>query len=94
MKPRVKPQESGSEELFHSKLKNIINLRHELVRLSECAELVSCWFSKNQFLAAEFVRSLYYCSLLLSTVVVPQLFCVRFPNLDQDTNLHARFRYN
>jgi IS5 family transposase len=35
MKPRVKPQDSGSEELFRSKLKNIINLRHELVRLSE-----------------------------------------------------------
>lgn len=35
MKPKVKPQESGSEELFRSKLKNIINLRHELVRLSE-----------------------------------------------------------
>jgi len=35
MKPRVKPQESGSDELFRSKLKNIINLRHELVRLSE-----------------------------------------------------------
>jgi IS5 family transposase len=35
MKPRPKPQESGSEELFRSKLKNIINLRHELVRLGE-----------------------------------------------------------
>jgi Transposase domain (DUF772) len=35
MKPRVKPQESGSEERFRSKLKNIINLGHELVRLSE-----------------------------------------------------------
>jgi IS5 family transposase len=34
MKPRVKQQNSGSEELFRSKLKNIINLRHELVRLS------------------------------------------------------------
>jgi hypothetical protein len=35
MKPRVKPQESGMEELFRSKLKNIINLRHELMRLGE-----------------------------------------------------------
>lgn len=35
MKPRVKPQDSGSEELFRSKLKNIINLRHELVRLGD-----------------------------------------------------------
>ena len=33
MKPRVKPQDSGVEELFRAKLKNIINLRHELVRL-------------------------------------------------------------
>lgn len=33
MKPRVKPQDTGIEELFRSKLKNIINLRHELVRL-------------------------------------------------------------
>src|SRR5271166_6620429 len=35
MKPRVKPQDSGVEELFRSKLKNIINMRHELVRLGE-----------------------------------------------------------
>lgn len=35
MKPRPKPQDSGTEELFRSKLKNIINLRHELVRLGE-----------------------------------------------------------
>ena len=35
MKPRVKRQDSGMEELFRSKLKNIINLRHELVRLGE-----------------------------------------------------------
>ena len=35
MKPRVKPQDSGTEELFRSKLKNIINLGHELVRLGE-----------------------------------------------------------
>jgi IS5 family transposase len=35
MKPKVKPQDSGMEELFRSKLKNIINLRHELVRLGE-----------------------------------------------------------
>jgi IS5 family transposase len=35
MKPRLKPQDSGTEELFRSKLKNIINLRHELVRLGE-----------------------------------------------------------
>src|SRR5260370_42461476 len=35
MKPRVKPQDSGMEELFRSKLKSIINLRHELVRLGE-----------------------------------------------------------
>jgi len=35
MKPRVKPQDSGTEELFRSKLKNIINLRHELVRLGD-----------------------------------------------------------
>jgi transposase, IS5 family len=31
----VKPQDSGVEELFRSKLKNIINRRHELVRLGE-----------------------------------------------------------
>ena len=35
MKPRVKPQDSGMEDLFRSKLKSIINLRHELVRLGE-----------------------------------------------------------
>jgi len=35
MKPRPKLQDSGTEELFRSKLKNIINLRHELVRLGE-----------------------------------------------------------
>jgi IS5 family transposase len=35
MKPRVKPQDSGVEELFRAKLKNTINLRHELVRLGE-----------------------------------------------------------
>src|ERR1017187_10160688 len=35
MKPRPKPQDSGTEELFRSKLKNIINLRHEPVRLGE-----------------------------------------------------------
>ncbi len=35
MKPRPKPQDSGTEELFRSKLKNIINLGHELVRLGE-----------------------------------------------------------
>ena len=35
MKPRAKPQDSGMEDLFRSKLKNIINLRHELVRLGE-----------------------------------------------------------
>jgi IS5 family transposase len=35
MKPRPKPQDSGTEELFRAKLKNIINLRHELVRLGE-----------------------------------------------------------
>jgi hypothetical protein len=35
MKPRVKPQDSGAEELFRSKLKNIINLRHELVPLGD-----------------------------------------------------------
>jgi len=35
MKPRVKPQDSGMEELFRSKLKSVINLRHELVRLGE-----------------------------------------------------------
>jgi transposase, IS5 family len=33
MKPRVKPQDSGTQDLFRAKLKNIINLRHELVRL-------------------------------------------------------------
>ena len=35
MKPRVKRRDSGTEELFRSKLKNIINLRHELVRLGD-----------------------------------------------------------
>ncbi len=35
MRPRVKPQDSGTEDLFRSKLKNIINLQHELVRLGE-----------------------------------------------------------
>ena len=33
MKPRVKQQDSGMEDLFRSKLKSIINLQHELVRL-------------------------------------------------------------
>lgn len=35
MKPRVKPQDSGMEDLFRSKLKSIIDLRHELVRLGD-----------------------------------------------------------
>jgi IS5 family transposase len=35
MKPRPKPQDSGMEDLFRSKLKNIINLQHELVQLGE-----------------------------------------------------------
>ena len=35
MNPRIKPPDSGIEELFRSKLKNIINLRHEPVRLGE-----------------------------------------------------------
>src|SRR6266849_630332 len=35
MKPRVKLQDSGMEDLFRSKLKSIINLRHGLVRLGE-----------------------------------------------------------
>ena len=35
MKPRSKPQESRTQELFRAKLVNIINLRHELVRLGE-----------------------------------------------------------
>ena len=35
MKPRPKPQESGTQELFRAKLRNIINLQHELVRLGE-----------------------------------------------------------
>src|SRR5579862_5440195 len=35
MKPRPKPQDSGTQELFRSKLRNIINLQHELVRLGE-----------------------------------------------------------
>jgi transposase, IS5 family len=35
VKPREKPQDSGTQELFRAKLKNIINLRHELVRLGD-----------------------------------------------------------
>ena len=35
MRPRVKPQDSGTEDLFRSKLRNIINLQHELVQLGE-----------------------------------------------------------
>ncbi len=35
MKPRPRPQDSGTQELFRAKLKNIINLGHELVRLGE-----------------------------------------------------------
>jgi transposase, IS5 family len=35
MKPRVKPQDGRVGKLFRSKLKNIINLRHELVRLGQ-----------------------------------------------------------
>ena len=35
MKPRPKPQDSGTQELFRAKLRNIINLEHELVRLGE-----------------------------------------------------------
>ena len=40
MKPKAKPQDSGVEELFRAKLKNIINLRHELVRLGELIDWV------------------------------------------------------
>jgi transposase, IS5 family len=35
MKPRPKAQDSGTQELFRAKLKTIINLSHELVRLGE-----------------------------------------------------------
>src|SRR3984893_372795 len=35
MNPRPKPQDSGTQELFRAKLKNIINVQHELVRLGE-----------------------------------------------------------
>jgi IS5 family transposase len=35
MKPRPKAQDSGTQELFRAKLRNIINLGHELVRLGE-----------------------------------------------------------
>ena len=35
MKPRPKPQDSGTQELFRAKLRNIINLQHELVGLGE-----------------------------------------------------------
>src|SRR6202795_1037706 len=35
MKPRPKPQDSGTQDLFRAKLKNIINVQHELVRLGE-----------------------------------------------------------
>ena len=35
MKPRVTPQDSEVEKLFRSKLRSIVNLRHELVRLGE-----------------------------------------------------------
>ena len=35
MKPRPRPQHSNTEELFRSNLKNIINLRHELVLLGD-----------------------------------------------------------
>lgn len=35
MKPRPKPQDNGTQELFRAKLRNIINLGHELVRLGE-----------------------------------------------------------
>lgn len=35
MKPRPKPQDSGTQELFRAKLRNIINLQHELVRMGE-----------------------------------------------------------
>ena len=35
MKPRAKPQDSRMKDLLRSKLKNIINLRHELVRQSK-----------------------------------------------------------
>src|SRR5258707_1248851 len=35
MKPRPRPQVSGTQELFRAKLKNIINLGHEVVRLGE-----------------------------------------------------------
>jgi IS5 family transposase len=40
MKPKAKPQDSGVEELFRAKLKNIINMRHELVRLGELIDWV------------------------------------------------------
>jgi len=39
MKPRAKPLESGTQDLFRAKLKNIINLGHELVRLATLAVL-------------------------------------------------------
>jgi transposase, IS5 family len=35
MKPRPTQQDSGTQELFRAKLKNIINVGHELVRLAE-----------------------------------------------------------
>jgi len=38
MKPRVKAQDREMEELFRSKLKSIINLPHELVRLGQLVD--------------------------------------------------------
>jgi IS5 family transposase len=35
MKPRPKPQDSAVQELFRAKLRDIINLQHELMRLGE-----------------------------------------------------------
>ena len=35
MKPRPNPQDSGTQELFRAKLRNIINLQHELAQLGE-----------------------------------------------------------
>jgi hypothetical protein len=34
----VKPQDSGTEWLFRSKLKNFINLRHEMARLTDLTD--------------------------------------------------------
>jgi hypothetical protein len=55
MKPRPKPQENETDELFRSKLKNVINIPHELGK----RPVVTVWTKSARVMMINFVDSLF-----------------------------------